>query len=477
MGQQFTISDIGLKLIKTYEGFRPVDRTLVSGQRVVGYGHRIRDDETMSLTKKEALSLLKDDLAPFEDMVNENVYAPLTQGQFDALCSLAFNIGPKAFLQSDILRAINNGRVLDAASGFDIWRKSEIDGKVFIVDALVRRRAAEKNLFLRPQGKVVSASRVDLPPKRDAQMEVLTTADDLPVFTAEDRAGITEAPYTSRLRPSRRLEDKIASNLSSSEVIEADGTESAVLDLLDIEIEDIGLLGQRDDEIKMAEKEEAAISEGSIETVVADLETAGQVEVVSPIAEAASEVSARLDALIDDPGGQSDLNSIDAEPLSVEPVQEREIDAEIVDLLGDDDKPAVENENVYEFPNSKTEQESQDQTIAPKDAEAAPDAPKPDRRATDSAQKYIEHASEEAVPDKTPSNEGPFFIMVVLGLTFMGGFIGLILRGTTQALGENGPFLAYSGFMIGFMVFWGALFYLIREIIRGRKQKINLLNE
>ena len=81
------------------------------------------------------------------------------------------------------------------------------------------------------------------------------------------------------------------------------------------------------------------------------------------------------------------------------------------------------------------------------------------------------------MPDKTPSNEGPFFIMVVLGLTFMGGFIGLILRGTTQALGENGPFLAYSGFMIGFMVFWGALFYLIREIIRGRKQKINLLNE
>jgi len=67
--------------------------------------------------------------------------------------------------------------------------------------------------------------------------------------------------------------------------------------------------------------------------------------------------------------------------------------------------------------------------------------------------------------------------MVVIGLTVMGGFIGLILKGTTNALGENGPFLAYSGFMIGLMVFWGALFYLIREIIRGRKQKINLLNQ
>ena len=41
MGRHLNISDMGLKLIKAYEGYRPVDRTLVSGQRVVGYGHRL----------------------------------------------------------------------------------------------------------------------------------------------------------------------------------------------------------------------------------------------------------------------------------------------------------------------------------------------------------------------------------------------------------------------------------------------------
>ena len=132
MGRQFDISDMGLRLIKAYEGYRPVDRTLVSGQRVVGYGHRLMDDNAVILSKKEAEKLLKDDLAPFIDMINENVHAPLSQSQFDALVSFAYNIGPKAFLKSDTLRAINNGRPLDAANGFDIWRKSEIDGKTML---------------------------------------------------------------------------------------------------------------------------------------------------------------------------------------------------------------------------------------------------------------------------------------------------------------------------------------------------------
>lgn len=492
MGQQFTISEIGLKLIKTYEGYRPVDRTLVSGQRVVGYGHRIRDDETMTLSKSEALSILKDDLAPFEDMVNENVYAPLSQGQFDALCSLAFNIGPKAFLQSDILRAINNGRVLDAASGFDIWRKSEIDGKTYVVDALVRRRAAEKNLFLRPQGKTVAASRIDLSPVQDTQLQTLTTADDLPVFTADDRIGISDAPYVSRLRPSRRFEDNVDNTLSSSEVIEADKTENAVLNLLDIDIDDLNVLGLSDDDNQNVE-DEVLENIAEIESArTSEFEDAAQVEPASPIAEAASEVSALLDALIDDTSDLEDTN------FSDDLVEENDIYIQTADISDTDvnadliaeaeETSRAQNENVLAFPGSETapvtegidlddmdlhESESSD----PENMEIPSQSSKDEAKAVDSAQKYIKHGAGTDKSHKTKSSEGPFFIMVVIGLTVMGGFIGLILKGTTNALGENGPFLAYSGFMIGLMVFWGALFYLIREIIRGRKQKINLLNQ
>ena len=176
MSTKLTISDVGLRLIKAYEGFRPVDLELMSGHRVVGYGHRVMNGQNMLVSEAEAEALLLDDLAPYEAMINDSIFAPLTQSQFDALCSLAFNIGPKRFLESDVVRALNNGRVLDAANGFDVWRKAEINNERFIVDALVRRRTAEKVLFLRPSQRAVKAPRVELNAHADADLQGLTTA-------------------------------------------------------------------------------------------------------------------------------------------------------------------------------------------------------------------------------------------------------------------------------------------------------------
>lgn len=197
MAHTFKISDFGLTLIKAYEGFRSVETTLVSGQRVIGYGHRFKDSEEPAISRAQAENLLKDDLAAYEDMVNENARAPLSQSQFDALVSLSFNIGPKAFLSSDVLHALNNGRPLEAAGGFDQWRKSVIDGKTYVVDALVRRRTAEKALFLRASEGVVSAPRLELPPKRDTSVEAID--DEISVFDKADAENLVEqAPYAAK---------------------------------------------------------------------------------------------------------------------------------------------------------------------------------------------------------------------------------------------------------------------------------------
>jgi len=129
-----SISALGLKLIKAFEGYRETAATLVTGQRVIGYGHPLRDDEQHDPVNRDAaLTLLRADLAPVEAMVRETVFTPLSQGQFDALCSLVFNIGPVSFMTSNIRHALNNGRLLDAASAFDEWRKAEIDGKTYVV--------------------------------------------------------------------------------------------------------------------------------------------------------------------------------------------------------------------------------------------------------------------------------------------------------------------------------------------------------
>jgi lysozyme len=76
----------------------------------------------------------------------------LSQNEFDALVSFTYNIGVDGFRESVVLRRLNEGQHLQAACAMDLWRKAEVEGETIVVDALVRRRAAEKALFLTPAG-------------------------------------------------------------------------------------------------------------------------------------------------------------------------------------------------------------------------------------------------------------------------------------------------------------------------------------
>jgi GH24 family phage-related lysozyme (muramidase) len=147
-------SRAGLELIKSFEGFRDSAVRLPDGRWTIGYGHVRTAREGLTITKKDADELLVHDLKPVEDAVHSMVFAPINQNQFDALVSLASNISPGRFKDSQTLRNLNAGDFLNAASGFDVWRKARINGRVMVVDALVRRRAAEKAMFLEhPDGR------------------------------------------------------------------------------------------------------------------------------------------------------------------------------------------------------------------------------------------------------------------------------------------------------------------------------------
>jgi len=49
-----------------------------------------------------------------------------------------------------VLKRVNEGRLTEAACALDLWRKADLNGDPVILDALIRRRAAEKALFLTP---------------------------------------------------------------------------------------------------------------------------------------------------------------------------------------------------------------------------------------------------------------------------------------------------------------------------------------
>jgi len=159
MALNMRTSQAGLDVIKAFEGFRGRSEALPNGRWIIGYGHMRRAREGLRVSEAEAEAILREyDLPPVERFVMRCVLAPMSQNEFDALVSLAFNIGAKAFASSDVVASMNGGNRLEAAEAFDHWRRAKIGGRIQIVDALVRRRASEKALFLNAPGRMPVAS-------------------------------------------------------------------------------------------------------------------------------------------------------------------------------------------------------------------------------------------------------------------------------------------------------------------------------
>jgi lysozyme len=143
------ISAHGLALVQEFEGFRAEPARLPDGNWMVGHGHVRIGEPGEPVDVDDAARLLTLDLAPYENLVNACVTQSLSQAQFDALVSFAFSVGADSFEQSQVLRRVNAGDFVAAACAMDAWRKAEIGGETVVVDCLVRRRAAEKAMFLR----------------------------------------------------------------------------------------------------------------------------------------------------------------------------------------------------------------------------------------------------------------------------------------------------------------------------------------
>ena len=158
MQPRHRVSRAAIELIKRFEGYRQTAAQLPDGRWTIGYGHTLTARAGASVNEPDAEALLLYDLIAVSHGINEAVYAPLGRNQFDALCSFTFNLGLNAFRGSQVLRRLNAGEVLQAAYGMELWRKAEFDGDRIVVDALVRRRAAEKALFLTPDDGVWTPS-------------------------------------------------------------------------------------------------------------------------------------------------------------------------------------------------------------------------------------------------------------------------------------------------------------------------------
>ena len=145
-------SKAALDLIRHFEGLSLVGYLDPIGIPTIGYG-RTGPVAVVGkrITLAEANALLDEDVALHAQIVRDQITVPLTQGEFDALTSLVFNLGyvPKS------LKACLNGGVTDAgkvmtpgsygSSLLQFPRNCRAGGKV--LTGLYRRRLAEACLF------------------------------------------------------------------------------------------------------------------------------------------------------------------------------------------------------------------------------------------------------------------------------------------------------------------------------------------
>ncbi len=141
-----------IDLIKEFEGFSSeayLDKVAKPPVWTIGFGTTAAADvgikplEGMKVTKDAAEVYLRRAVEKFAMQVEPGLSIVPNENQFGAFVSLAYNIGPGAFLKSTALRKWNAGDLPGVEAGILMFNKA--GGKV--VPGLKRRREAEVELF------------------------------------------------------------------------------------------------------------------------------------------------------------------------------------------------------------------------------------------------------------------------------------------------------------------------------------------
>ncbi|WP_414160753.1 lysozyme [Serratia sp. BNK-12] len=143
------ISKTGIELIKRFEGLELKAYQDSVGVWTIGYGwtqpvdgKKIGPD--MVIDQATANRLLKCGVVQYEQGVNQLVKVKITQGQFDALVSFAYNLGLRSLSTSTLLRKLNASDKQGASNEFGKW----VNAGGIRLNGLVERREAERVLFL-----------------------------------------------------------------------------------------------------------------------------------------------------------------------------------------------------------------------------------------------------------------------------------------------------------------------------------------
>jgi lysozyme len=141
----------GYALIKRFEGCKLKAYKCPANVWTIGYGNTFYEDgmkvkEGDVITQQRAEELAKFIIDQFAVVIAPFIKQPLTENQFSACVSLAYNIGTGGFKRSSVFKKLNvNPQDPTIADSFRLWNKG--GGKV--LRGLVNRREAEIQLYFK----------------------------------------------------------------------------------------------------------------------------------------------------------------------------------------------------------------------------------------------------------------------------------------------------------------------------------------
>ena len=139
------LTERGLSLLKQLEGLRLKAYVCEAGKSTIGYGHRIKEGDSLEITKKQADVLLRNDVVYFEARVNNMLHIEVNKFMFDALVIMAYNIGANALETSTLMKNINANK--DTGIKYDNWLAWSFVNKKFS-QGLNNRRKREILLWM-----------------------------------------------------------------------------------------------------------------------------------------------------------------------------------------------------------------------------------------------------------------------------------------------------------------------------------------
>ena len=144
------LNQTGYDLIKQFEGLVLKPYLCSANVPTIGYGNTFYENgvkvkmSDAQITKQRAEELLKINADRFASKVANLLKKEVTQNQFNALVSFAYNVGSGALASSTLLKLVNiNPNDGNIAKEFLKWNKG--GGKV--IDGLTKRRIKESALY------------------------------------------------------------------------------------------------------------------------------------------------------------------------------------------------------------------------------------------------------------------------------------------------------------------------------------------